>query len=106
MPSYRPSASIVLLLLAALATPRAIAHEDDHERRDAVRRAMEAGEVLPLAEILRRVRSQVAGDVASIDIGGERGKWRYELRVIDRTGRVLEVRVDARSGAIERVEEK
>jgi uncharacterized membrane protein YkoI len=99
---------ILTILLAALtlaAAPPSRAH-DDHERRDAVRRANEAGEVLPLAEILRRVRGQVAGDVAGIEIEREHGRWRYEFRVIDRTGRVLEVLVDAKSGAIEQIEER
>lgn len=97
---------LILVPLVVLAPASSRAHEDDHERRDAMRRAMEAGEVLPLSEILSRVRSQVAGDVSSIEIEGARGRWRYELRVIDRTGRVIEVRVDAQSGRIERIEEK
>lgn len=96
----------VLALSVSLAPLTSSAREDDHERRDAVRRAMEAGQVLPLAEILSRVRSQVAGDVSDIAIEGEHGSWRYELRVIDRAGRVLEVRVDAQNGKIERIEEK
>ena len=95
-----------LALLASLAPSVAFAHEDDHERRDAVRRAMQAGEVLPLSEILSRVRSRVAGDISDIAIEGEHGNWRYDLRVIDRAGRVLAVRVDAKSGAIEQIEEK
>jgi uncharacterized membrane protein YkoI len=99
---------ILTILLAALtlaAASPSCAH-DDHERRDAVRRANEAGEVLPLAEILQRVRSQVAGDIAGIEIEREHGRWRYEFRVVDRTGRVLEVLVDAKSGTIEQIEER
>jgi uncharacterized membrane protein YkoI len=98
-----------MMLLAALmlaAAPPSRAHDDDHERRDAVRRASEAGEVLPLSEILRKLRSQVAGDVTGIDVEREHGRWRYEFRVIDRTGRVLEVVVDAKSGAVEQIEER
>jgi len=44
--------------------------------------------------------------VTGIDIERERGRWRYEFRIIGRDGRVLEVHVDARSGEVERVEEK
>jgi uncharacterized membrane protein YkoI len=62
--------------------------------------------VLPLADILNRVRRQIGGDNAGIDVAGENGRWHYQLRVIDRTGRMLEVKVDAHSGAIEQVEEK
>lgn len=62
--------------------------------------------MLPLADILNRVRRQIGGDIAGIEVAGEHGRWHYQLRVIDRTGRMLEVKVDAHSGAIEQVEEK
>ena len=103
-----PCQAVLALLLAALpslaAPSSSRAGEDDHERREAVRRAREAGEVLPLAEILTRLRSKIAGDIAGIDVEREHGRWRYEFRLIDRTGRVLEVLVDATSGEIEQVE--
>jgi len=95
---------LAVMTLGAAAPSRA--RDDDHERRDAVRRANEAGEVLPLSEILRKLRNQVAGDVTGIDVEREHGRWRYEFRVIDRTGRVLEVVVDAKSGAVEQIEER
>jgi uncharacterized membrane protein YkoI len=95
---------LAALMLAAASPSRA--HDDDHERRDAVRRASEAGEVLPLSEILRKLRGQVAGDVTGIDVERAHGRWRYEFRVIDRNGRVLEVVVDAKSGAVEQIEER
>jgi len=105
-----PRQAALAVLLAAvlpLAAPApSCARDDDHERRDAVRRAREAGEVLPLAEILTRGRDKVGGDIAGIEIERERGRWRYEFRVIDRTGRVLEVLVDARTGVVEQVEER
>jgi uncharacterized membrane protein YkoI len=103
------SPMILTILPAALMLATAsssCARDDDRERRDAVRRANEAGEVLPLSEILRRVRGQVAGDIAGIDVEQEHGRWHYEFRVIDRTGRVLEVVVDARTGAVEQIEER
>ena len=106
---HRPSPAIPTVLLAAMlafaATP-SLAREDDQELRDAVRRAVEAGEVLPLPRILDGLRAKVPGDVTGIDIESEHGRWRYEFRVIDRSGRVLDVLVDAHSGDVERIEEK
>ena len=101
--------SVAPMVLAALLLGGPIpslARDNDHERRDAVRRASEAGEVLPLAEILQRIRPKISGDITGIDVEREHGRWRYELRVIDRSGRVLEILVDARSGEIEGVEEQ
>ena len=97
------------LLLTAFASVTAVpslAREDESERRDAVRRAVEAGEVLPLSQILEKVRVRVSGDITGVEINREEGRWHYEFRVIDRGGRVLEVHVDARSGNIEQIEEK
>jgi uncharacterized membrane protein YkoI len=98
--------ALLLASLASMAAPPSFARDDDHERREAVRRAVEAGEVMPLSQILERVRGKVSGDITGIEIDREDGRWRYEFRVIDRGGRVLEVHVDARSGDIEQIEEK
>ena len=109
MRPHRYSLAVLTVLLSALipivAAP-SLARGDDPERRDEVRRAVEAGEVLPLAQILERLRDKVSGDVTGIEIDREDGRWRYEFRVIERSGRVLEVHVDARTGNIERIEEK
>lgn len=96
------------LLLAAFASTAApsLARDNDPERRDAVRRAVEAGDLLPLSQILQMVRGKVSGDITGIEIEREEGRWHYEFRVIDHNGRVLEVHVDARSGNIEQIEEK
>ena len=98
-----------ILLVAALASitlAPSHARDDDPERREAVRRAVEAGEVLPLSQILEKVRLSVSGDITGIEVNREGGRWRYEFRVIDGAGRVLEVHVDAHSGSIEQIEEK
>ena len=109
MRPHRYSLAVLTVLLSALipivAAP-SLARGDDSERRDEVRRAVEAGEVLPLAQILERVRGKVSGDITGIEINREDGRWRYEFRVIERSGRLLEVHVDARSGNIEQIEEK
>jgi uncharacterized membrane protein YkoI len=99
--------AVPLAALISLATIATIAaREDDHERRDAVRRAVEEGDALPLSQILPKVRGKVVGDVIGVEIERERGRWHYEFRIIGRDGRVLDVHVDARSGEVERIEEK
>ncbi len=104
----RPMILTVLLAAPPLAaaSPSRARDNDDVERRDAVRRASEAGEVLPLADILQKLHGQIAGDIAGIEVEREHGRWHYEFRVIDRSGRVLEVVVDAKSGMIEEIEER
>jgi uncharacterized membrane protein YkoI len=97
----------VPLLTAALlaAAPTAGASDDEHDR-DAVHRAVEAGEIKSLADILAAVRGKLPGEVAGVEIEREHGRWLYEFRVVDSKGRLYEVYVDARSGTIEKIKEK
>jgi uncharacterized membrane protein YkoI len=74
--------------------------------QDAVRRAVEAGEIRPLTEILNSVRSKLSGEIVGVKAERENGRWFYEFRLVDSRGRLLEVYVDARSGEIERTKEK
>lgn len=88
------------LLLAAGARARADPH--DHDR---ARAALEAGEVLPLAQILKTVAAQVPGEVVEVELEREHGTWVYELKVIAPDGRVLEVLMDAAAGRLLEQEE-
>jgi uncharacterized membrane protein YkoI len=87
-------------LLAAEPLPAAAR---DH---DSVRHAVESGEIQPLAEILNAVQGKLPGEIAGIEIEQKGGRWVYEFRVVDDQGRLFDVYVDARSGAIEQVKEK
>jgi uncharacterized membrane protein YkoI len=99
------STALLAVLISLVGIMTAAAREDD-DRRDAVRRAVQSGDVLPLAQILPRVLGKVAGDVTGIEVERTQGRWHYEFRIIGRDGRVLEVHVDARNGDIERIEQK
>lgn len=99
----------MLLALAALfaATLQlADARDQDALRRDQVRRAVEAGEIRSLADILKAARDKLPGEVAGVKVEHEEGRWLYEFRVVDGRGRLFEVYIDARSGEIERIKEK
>lgn len=95
-------------LLAGVLLARVPAAASDHDKGapDAVRRAVEAGEIKSLADILASLRDKLPGQVAGVEIERERGRWIYEFRLVDDKGRLYEAYVDARSGEIERVKEK
>jgi uncharacterized membrane protein YkoI len=98
----RASLLPVLALALSLATG-ASAHADDEgeeKDHDAARRAVEAGEVQPLAVIRDRVASRLGGRVVGVEFERQDGRYVYEFKVIARDGRLLEVEVDARTGAI------
>jgi uncharacterized membrane protein YkoI len=56
-------------------------------------------------ELLERLKTQVPGEVVGVEFEREDGKWVYEFKVIDDRGRLLEVYVDARTGAVLSMEE-
>src|SRR5262245_35220216 len=88
---------LAVALLGLLALPAA--DKSDQER---AREALQAGEVLPLQEILGRVQRQVDGRVlnAWLERIGGGGAWIYRLKLLDRGGNIVGVIVDANSGQI------
>jgi len=97
----------LLLTLAALSLAPAVRADDDRGRsdHDDARRAYERGEAQPLSQILKRVQTVVPGEVLEVEMDREDGRLVYEIEVLQRSGRVLEVTVDARSGAVLSVED-
>ncbi len=86
------------LVLGALVGPAVVqADESDHER---ARRALEAGEILPLARILERVERDYPGRVVEVELEREHGGWRYEVKLLQAGGRVLKLEVDAEDAGV------
>lgn len=79
--------------------------EDDDHAYDRARRAVGRGETLPVAELLKRLEIQVPGEVVGIEFEREHGRWVYEFKIIDGGGRLLEVYMDAQTGAVLSMEE-
>ena len=87
--------------LAAYGGAPAIAGDQDEARR-----AVGAGEIRRLSDILTAVEDKLPGAVVGVKLEHEGGGWVYEFRVVDGKGRLFEVYVNARSGEIERTKEK
>ena len=101
-------------LLAALACaaiamtlPSSLAGSGDKKKseHDAIREALQRGETLPLARILAIAQQAVAGDVIEVELEREKDTLVYEIKVLTATGRVREVEVDARTGAVLKIED-
>ena len=76
------------------------AWEDDDHSHDRARRAMENGEILTIAEILERIRSQAPGRILDTELEHEHGQWIYEIKFLDPQGRLYELEIAARNGEI------
>lgn len=87
------------LASAAVLSSSALANRD--RDNDRALRAVEQGEALSLAEILDRIRPQLlGGEVVDVAFERTRGRWIYELKVIDRSGHLREFYVDAANAEI------
>lgn len=91
---------LALALLAAIIPARA---DDDHER---ARRAVQAGQVLPLRAILDNAARDFPGDVIETELEDHHGTLVYEIKVISPEGRVMKVYYDARDGSVLKVKGK
>jgi uncharacterized membrane protein YkoI len=73
-------------------------HADDLDQNEA-RRAVERGELRPLAEILASARKEFGGRVLDVELERENsGALVYEIELLADDGRVLELEYDGRTG--------
>ena len=73
-------------------------HEDVYKQRN-------SRNILPFKKILERVRSHIDGEIIETEFEYEDGIPVYEFKFIDRSGRVMEMYVDARNGKVLKKEE-
>jgi uncharacterized membrane protein YkoI len=100
----RCSVALVLLLTSLSAgMPAALADKKDEQ--SLVREALQRGEVLPLVKILAIAAEQVPGDVIEVELEDENKALLYEITILTSTGRVREVKIDARSGKVIKIED-
>lgn len=97
------SALIAAALVMGAAGP-VLARDDDDDHL-AAREALRRGEILPLSRILTIVERRVPGDVIDVDLDRDDGVWEYEVKVLTSTGRVREVKLNARNGAVLEIED-
>lgn len=96
-----------LLVLASLAATAAQPARAGHGRKDheVARAALARHEILPLTRILALAAQKVPGDVLKVELEDDDGRLVYELKVLARDGRLRELKIDARSGALLKIED-
>ena len=106
---FRRFAPSVLVLAALVLGASAGVVADDKRHRnnehDVVREALRRGEVLPLERILAIANQQVPGDVIEVELEDEKRALVYEIKILTSVGRVREVKIDARTGAVLEIED-
>ncbi|MFP5461572.1 MAG: PepSY domain-containing protein [Gammaproteobacteria bacterium] len=84
------------LLAIAIAIPATAAFAD----MDKARAALVAGEIQPLPKILESVARKHPGDVMEVELERERGRWIYEIKILQSDGKLLKLDVDAKDAAV------
>lgn len=99
-----PSPAPFRLALGALSLALALfvglsghAHAGDHDR---AREALERGEILPLRQILDAAQTHHPGEIIEVELERDDGRWIYELKLLGEQGLLLEMELDAATGAL------
>jgi uncharacterized membrane protein YkoI len=56
--------------------------------------------ILPLETVVARIGESAQGTVVAVELEREKGRWVYEAKVIAPDGRLIEMYIDARTGAV------
>jgi uncharacterized membrane protein YkoI len=94
--SLRNAPMALALLLAMLTSLPAVQarSRDDHERAHS---AVQAGEVMPLEQVLARIAKSHPGQVMKIELEHEDGAWVYEVKLLQADGQLVKLLLDART---------
>lgn len=79
--------------------------ERERAEQEAIRKAVQRKELLPLPRILAIAQSKVPGDVVKVDLEYESWGIKYEVKILTPSGRVREVELNARTGALITIED-
>ncbi len=73
--------------------------------QEAIRSAVQRGEILSMPRILTIAQRRVPGSVVKIELDYEPTGITYEVKILTASGRVREVEIDARTGNIIKIED-
>ena len=79
------------------------ADERDHEL---AREALEQGQVLPLRQVLDKVEREYQGQVLKMEFERDDGRYVYEIRLLQKDGRMAKLKVDAVDGRVLKIKRK
>jgi uncharacterized membrane protein YkoI len=83
-------------MIALVISTLSLADED----YEAARRLTESGAILPLEDLMPIIQAQQPGRILEIELERKRGRFLYEIEILDEQGAVWEFKVDAATGEI------
>lgn len=99
MAAFAMAAPLLALPVSGMAgdDDRGSHHRSDHEE---ARRALLSGEVLSLRQVLDVVARDYPGEPIEIEFEHDDGMYLYELKLLQASGRIIKMKVDAATGKI------
>ncbi|MBS0235333.1 MAG: PepSY domain-containing protein [Proteobacteria bacterium] len=98
--------SLIFLSLLAVASLPALADDDDDRDHEIARKALSEGRIRPLTEIMDGLRVQFPGQVVGVEFKAKKsGVFIYEFKVLTPDGKLKEVKVDAATAKILKIED-
>ena len=91
------------VLLGCLLLMQPAAADSDHYE---ARRLMESGTILPLEAVLVTAQRERRGRILEVELEERHDHYIYEIELLDQTGRVWEMRIDAVTGQILKSEQE
>ncbi len=94
-----------IVALAAM-TSAGYAGDDDARDQELVRKALLEGRILSLSDITEKVKPSLPGEIIGVELEVEDGgRIVYEFNIVDTSGKLKEVEVDAATGNILKIED-
>jgi uncharacterized membrane protein YkoI len=97
---YRLGTLCVGLMLCAIPLSPIYADGLDDHDHDRARRALEAGEIMPLNTVLERVAVSAPGRVIEVELERKKERWVYEIKLLRAGGVLVKLLVDARDATL------
>ncbi len=97
--SFRLIVANVFLAAFCLPTPPAVLASDEVDH-DQARRLLESGQILSLHQLMESLPQTRNGKVLEVELEQEKGRYTYEVEILDPQGQVWEYRIDAKTGKL------
>lgn len=88
---------IVFVVLILILSPGAGLADGDHDR---AKQLKEAGEILSLEQVIEKAKRDHPGQLLEAELEEKKGRFIYELELLDQEGIVWELEYDAKSGEL------
>lgn len=83
---------------------KAWADRKSGDDEDSVRDAVQNNRIMSLSKVKAIVALRFGNNIIDVEIDRKSGQWIYEFKLINNSGRLVEIEVDARTGTILKVE--